>query len=62
MDDFRRGEWLFVSEQVESAFLDIFNDIGCEPFGRDLSLTDGLSYLGAADVVEWGVGNGYAFG
>lgn len=27
-----------------------------------MSLTDGLSYLGAADVVERGVGNGYAFG
>ena len=51
-----------MSEQVESAFLDIFNYIGCEPFGRGLSLTDGLSYLGAADVVERGVGNGYAFG
>lgn len=27
-----------------------------------MSLADGLSYLGAADVVERGVGNGYAFG
>lgn len=51
-----------MSEQVESSILDILNDIGREPFGWDLSLTDGLPYLCAADGVERCVGYGDAFG